>query len=112
MKLLKMYLIIGVAAVVYYAIFIIFEITCPIKHITGVPCPTCGMTRAMLALIELDIKGYMEYNPMSIFMFTAVFLFLHRDFLKKKKWIEWYMTIVLLVNSIVYISQLLKKGFI
>ena len=69
MKLLKKYLVIGVGVVAYYSICNIFNITCPIKHMTGVPCPTCGMTRAMLALMRLDIKGYIEYNPMAFFMF-------------------------------------------
>lgn len=108
MRLLKQYLIVASIAVAYYTICALFNITCPIKQIIGVPCPTCGMTRAMLALIRLDIKGYMEYNPMAVFMFLAVFLYLHREYVKKKKWMDLYVTVVLAVNTIVYILNLIK----
>ena len=110
MKLLKKYLVIGVVVVAYYSICNIFNITCPIKYMTGVPCPTCGMTRAMLALMRLDIKGYIEYNPMAFFMFLTVFLYLHREHVKSvkiKKWIDLCAVVVLTVNSIVYFLRLI-----
>ena len=110
MKLLKKYLLIGVILVVYYLICNIFNITCPIKHLTGVQCPTCGMTRAMIALMRLDIKGYIEYNPMALFMFLVVFLYLHREHVKSvtiKKWIDLCTVVVLTVNSIIYVLRLI-----
>ena len=110
MKLLKKYLLIIVVAVAYYLICNIFNITCPIKYITGMPCPTCGMTRAMLALVRLDIKGYIEYNPMALFMCLIVFLYLHREHVRSvkiKKWIDWSAVVVLAVNSTVYVLRLI-----
>lgn len=106
-KFLKTHLIIFAVIGVYYVACIAFDITCPIKYITHMPCPTCGMTRAMLSLLRLDIKAYMEYNPMAFFMVSAVLLFIHRGVLKKKKWIDWYMIIVLSINTVVYIANLL-----
>ena len=32
--------------------------------LTGVPCPTCGSTRAGLALVRGDIPGALHFNPL------------------------------------------------
>lgn len=44
---------------------------CPIKSHTGWPCPSCGSTRAMLALGELDPMTALGLNPMVVFAFLA-----------------------------------------
>ena len=36
---------------------------CILKLTIGFPCPGCGMTRAMLALLRLDFIKAFEYNP-------------------------------------------------
>lgn len=50
-----------------------YEIYCIIRYVTGIACPTCGSTRALIQLFRLDISGYLYYNPMAI---PAVMLFL------------------------------------
>ncbi len=37
---------------------------CPIKAVTGIPCPGCGMTRAWLSVLRLDIRKAFAYHPM------------------------------------------------
>lgn len=37
---------------------------CPIKTLTGLPCPTCGATRATLALSDLDPLAALAWNPL------------------------------------------------
>lgn len=37
---------------------------CPIKFFTGVSCPGCGMTRAMLAALRLDFGAALQYHPL------------------------------------------------
>jgi hypothetical protein len=41
---------------------------CPVLQYWGIPCPSCGLTRAWLACISGDIAGAFGYH----FMFPAV----------------------------------------
>ena len=43
-------------------------IFCPFKAITGIPCPGCGMTRAMTSLIQGDFFNAALLNPFSFFL--------------------------------------------
>jgi hypothetical protein len=36
---------------------------CVFKGLTGLPCPTCGSTRAAAALFGLDVAGALALNP-------------------------------------------------
>ena len=36
---------------------------CVVKGLSGLPCPTCGSTRAFGRLFELDIAGALGMNP-------------------------------------------------
>lgn len=37
---------------------------CPFHALTGLPCPTCGGTRALLALFQLDLPAALALNPL------------------------------------------------
>lgn len=37
---------------------------CPVKTLTGIPCPACGMTRAWLHVLMGDIPGAFAYHPL------------------------------------------------
>lgn len=59
------------------AVILLLTYHCPIKLIFGIDCPTCGMTRAFIALLRLDIPsafGYHELFP--IILVLAVYLLL------------------------------------
>jgi hypothetical protein len=45
---------------------------CPLKALTGIPCPGCGMTRAMLSITKGDFHGAFGYNPFSFFLLFVV----------------------------------------
>lgn len=38
---------------------------CPFANVTGHPCPGCGLTRAMLALLSLDFGEALRLHPLS-----------------------------------------------
>lgn len=50
---------------------------CPFYWIFGIPCPGCGMTRAILCLLRADIHGAFEMHPLVFTMpfFAAAFVF-------------------------------------
>ena len=49
----------------FYGILQLFGITCPIKFLTGVSCPGCGMTRAWLSVVvRHDLSEAFRYHPL------------------------------------------------
>lgn len=63
------------AVVLLYAGMQSLGITCPIKYITGVSCAGCGMTRAYLALLRLDLSEAVYYHP--LFFLPPIFLLIY-----------------------------------
>ena len=46
---------------------------CPIFHITGIPCPGCGLSRAIMLLLRGDLRGSLRYHAFApIFLLTIV----------------------------------------
>jgi len=50
---------------------------CPFERFFGIPCPGCGMTRALFALLRLDWRQSLTLNPMLVptVVFAAVCIF-------------------------------------
>lgn len=47
---------------------------CYLKAFTGLPCPTCGSTRALGRLFALDLKGALAMNPLTTLAAVVVAL--------------------------------------
>ena len=62
--------LLAVAAI--YLIFNIVGISCPIKFLTGISCPGCGMTRALIHALRLDFAAAFFYHPLWIGLIPAV----------------------------------------
>lgn len=45
---------------------------CPLKSVSGLPCPTCGTTRAAVALARLDPLGALALNPLAALGWTVL----------------------------------------
>ena len=43
---------------------LIFQPPCLVKTLLHIPCPACGMTRAWLAALRLDLAGAFSAHPM------------------------------------------------
>lgn len=42
----------------------LLHIPCPIKLVTGISCPGCGMTRAYVSLLRWDLEAAFSYHPL------------------------------------------------
>ena len=96
-------------AVFACAVFVIlfsFNITCPIRFLIKIPCPTCGMSRAILSLIRLDFALYARYNAMAIPMIFAISIPLFDKSFGKKLWKSLFLYTVLGVNFVYYLARL------
>ena len=49
-------------------------INCPIKEITGLYCPGCGITRMLQAILQLNFYQAFRYNPL-LFISLPYFIF-------------------------------------
>lgn len=72
-----------------FGILVVFvcPMDCIFKSITGIPCPSCGLTRGFRALLKGDIVSAFNYNiltiPIFIFLLILIFLFIIDLILKK-----------------------------
>ncbi|MDO4187534.1 MAG: DUF2752 domain-containing protein [Lachnospiraceae bacterium] len=75
-KNIRTYLIVLIVLVVYAFEIKVFgyAIPCIFNFVTGLKCPGCGITRLMMAAINLDFKSAFYYNPF-IFVTSPVLLY-------------------------------------
>ncbi|APR77095.1 Hypothetical protein A7982_02442 [Minicystis rosea] len=58
--------------------------TCLVRLAVGIPCPACGLTRAVLAAARFDFAGALRFHPLSLALIvvtaaTALFAFVASD---------------------------------
>ena len=79
----KLYSILLIACLAGY-IWLYFSITknitenksvevCLIKHLTNIPCPSCGSTRSVISLTKGDFIGALYFNPIG-YLVTIIML--------------------------------------
>ncbi len=58
----------GIIIVILYLIIthLLFGYVCPLRLLTGLPCPGCGLTRAGISMILFDFNKVFYYNPIII----------------------------------------------
>ena len=61
------------------AIFYFLGIGCPTRFLTGIPCPGCGMTRAVIHLAKFDIRGALYYHPLVWTLPIIILLFVYKN---------------------------------
>lgn len=69
-------LVILIAVLIAYHVL---GIGCPIRFLTGVSCPGCGMTRAWLSVLSLRFDMAMAYHPLFWLVPVIIAVMLMRD---------------------------------
>ena len=49
---------------------------CPLRTLTGVPCPLCGATTSVEDTLRLDLRGALAANPAGVVAVAAALLLL------------------------------------
>ncbi len=62
--------------IIAYALLDYYNISCVFLHFFGIPCPGCGMTRALISVINMDFLRAIKYNIVIFFMpYVFVYVF-------------------------------------
>lgn len=62
---------------------------CPFKRVTGIPCPGCGMTRAVRLVLHGDLAGATAMHPLvwlAIPLGVGFVLLETRGYLRERRW--------------------------
>lgn len=103
----KFYLVILIST--FYLLDIIFKLNllaCPVYKLLGIPCPTCGMTRSYLALLDGDIKLAFMYHPLFLLVPVVILLFIFSEFINPKKY-KIIMYTILGLFILVYVVRMI-----
>ncbi|MDY3928495.1 MAG: DUF2752 domain-containing protein [Clostridia bacterium] len=103
LKILRQHIIYAVLIVIY--LIIISKIKCPFYTLFNIKCPTCGVTRALICILTLNIKGYISYNAMALPLIICVLLEIHKSFLKKQILIDTLCILILIINLFYYFTR-------
>lgn len=66
----------------------LLKIVCPFLWLTGHPCPGCGMTRALLTLLQGDVPGAFRYHWMVWSLPLLYLLFLLDGRIFRRRWMN------------------------
>ena len=81
---------------------------CVFRQLTGILCPTCGMSRAWLAFFRLDLDSAFRYHPMFWGIAVLGLLYLLDGFpFPGKRCTRWAYLLILLGFALTYIIRLL-----
>ena len=111
----KIETVLVLAGIVIFTVYV----GCPIKTMTGIPCPACGMTRAFMCILHFDFSGAVYNNILSLpffifILYTLIMLF--KDFIKNEytyipsllNFLSKYYIIILLLLFISFVFNNLK----
>ncbi len=93
-------------------VFVIFIYRCPLKFVSGISCPGCGMSRALISLISFDFKEAFYYHPLWPLLIICIVLIIiniikPNVFSKKSKTI--FTIAVCVIFILVYVIRIVLK---
>ncbi len=69
----KKTIIIAMVTILAIAILLLLDIyKCPLNYVLGIPCPMCGMTRAVLSALSGNFADAFHYHPLWIIILLGI----------------------------------------
>ena len=99
----------AIVAVLYFSFFLA-GITCPIKFITGISCPGCGMSRACISALRFDFASAFHYHPLWIMIPFAAALLIVFKAMKKQKLFNITLYICAAVMLVTWLCRMIFLG--
>ncbi|MDE7018428.1 MAG: DUF2752 domain-containing protein [Lachnospiraceae bacterium] len=99
----------AVAIVLYTVLMnLIFDAFCPMIILTGLPCPGCGMTRALFYLMRGNVAESVRMHPMGIPIAGLGFYFCWNRYVKGRwaKGMNIFMGIAIVMLVICYVWRM------
>ncbi|MBR5479432.1 MAG: DUF2752 domain-containing protein [Clostridia bacterium] len=72
-------LLMAIYFLIAYTLLEYYDITCVFLEFLKIPCPGCGMTRALVSLLNMDFVEAVKHNVVVFFM-PYVFAYIFFDF--------------------------------
>ncbi len=91
----------------FYAVIELAGVTCPIRWLTGISCAGCGMSRAWLSLLRLDLSAAFAYHPLFWLPIPAALVLLFRQRLPKAL-VRWTLGAACALFLVVYVIRMLQ----
>ncbi len=105
------FLIMGGFFIGFAVVFsVLLDTACIIKYLTGVPCPSCGITRAHLEFFRLNFSGAFMMHPLFFYSLIAVCLGIWTFFkpeIAKSKVFNIFIGALVLVFIAAYITRMI-----
>ncbi|MBQ6554423.1 MAG: DUF2752 domain-containing protein [Firmicutes bacterium] len=116
MKLLKQdiknyWLGLTIAVIVCVILDRIFGTCCPMRIITGLPCPACGTTRSLISLAQLDFKTALWYQPVIPLVIVHCLYFSYRRYIMhdtKAKLFNGVLAAIIIIGILAYFYRMYR----
>lgn len=95
-KIITCSLVLALIAIMYC-----LKLPCPLKYMFKIDCPGCGMTRAYISLLHLDLRQAFEYHAMFWSVPILGLLYLFDGKLFSKKWINTTVEYLIIIGFFV-----------
>lgn len=94
--------------IIIYLLYVLLDFGCPFRKLLGIFCPGCGMSRAYLSLLQLDIAKAFYYHP--LFLMPIIWLILLiMDYQGKDISKAFIITVIIFIA--VYLYRLVTNDF-
>jgi hypothetical protein len=108
-RMIKRHLLIFAAVLAIYAALYWLGIACPIRALTGIPCPTCGMLRAFRELFAGNIRKSLEYNAAALPTAALVLFGIHKSHFKIRENVKTWILIA--GSGMIFIYYIIRLAF-